>query len=501
MPITKETIAIPAILLVIGLLIFKKRKTKHWPPVIIEKGWLENMKAMSSTRAPEYLLQIVRSYKEKCFVLRFPLLQPYIVCADVTIARAVLESKVSEKPKMFYQEFSATTCGYPTVFTLQTQAPAWAHQRKGMAPAFSGRNVDNAINSDHCNQVIQDLYQTLNAFDKADKTIDLAQLMTATTIDLLGAVACGGMRFNTLIGEMNRLLQAEEKGIEMGLNLSQGADVLRLIEPCLREFAGARLMNPYRKYYSFLFKEARKATTCAKHLMNLAQKILNDYYTKNPQNNQQEDQSILGRIANSKVYKTNAHRAADVVTLLVAGYDTTSYSLSFLLYELASRPELVNKIRTELLASTEDFSPMLSRCIKESMRLWPVAALGSARSLTEPLDLGNGRVLPAGAICSIPFYPLFRSMDIPFVNEFRPERWLDENQLPLLNSGVLPFSIGKRNCVGQSLASAELKLVATSILKHYSLELVTPFHTTYFLTLKPTGGAVRLRRRLSLSHH
>ena len=74
-------------------------------------------------------------------------------------------------------------------------------------------------------------------------------------------------------------------------------------------------------------------------------------------------------------------------------------------------------------------------------------------------------------------------------NKFNPERWAPENpEAEKLKELYFPFSLGKRNCVGQNLASLQTKLVLASVFKSYRFELQSAVEADYFLTLKAVAA-------------
>ena len=78
---------------------------------------------------------------------------------------------------------------------------------------------------------------------------------------------------------------------------------------------------------------------------------------------------------------------------------------------------------------------------------------------------------------------------------FKPERWLkgdpDEETLTKM---FIPFTSGKRNCIGQNLAMLELKLVLANILRSFEFELVSDVKSEYYLTLKPANAFLRVSK-------
>ena len=97
----------------------------------------------------------------------------------------------------------------------------------------------------------------------------------------------------------------------------------------------------------------------------------------------------------------------------------------------------------------------LNRVINESMRLNPVA-VAVAREMSEDLEY-EGMLLPKGSTAVVHFYTMFRS-HISQPDEFLPDRWDEAHpEYSLLKSLFVPFSLGKRNCIGMNLAILEMR--------------------------------------------
>ena len=146
----------------------------------------------------------------------------------------------------------------------------------------------------------------------------------------------------------------------------------------------------------------------------------------------------------------------ELVTLLVAGHETTATSLAWTLERITRHPEV--------LAQLEDDpdGEYLDAVIKESLRLRPVVpAVG--RMLAEPVELG-GYELPAGVSIVPSIYLTHRRPDIyPDPLAFKPERFIEN---PPSNYEYLPFGGGVRRCLGASFAQFEMKVVLGTILRH-----------------------------------
>ena len=154
----------------------------------------------------------------------------------------------------------------------------------------------------------------------------------------------------------------------------------------------------------------------------------------------------------------------ELMTLLLAGHETTATALSWTLERLVRHPDVVAGLREERRAGDED-SPYLEATIKEALRLRPVVtAVG--RHLTAPLRIG-GHLLPAGVSINPSIYLLHRRPDLyPEPEAFRPERFLEN---PPGTYQWIPFGGGVRRCLGASFALYEMKIVLQTVLDRVAL--------------------------------
>ncbi|XP_065511017.1 cytochrome P450 4F3 [Caloenas nicobarica] len=164
--------------------------------------------------------------------------------------------------------------------------------------------------------------------------------------------------------------------------------------------------------------------------------------------------------------------AAEADTFMFEGHDTTASGLAWLLYNLARHPDYQQRCRQEVLEllrgrDTEDIEwedlshlPFTTMCIKESLRLHPPVTAVSRRC-TQDIALRDGRVVPKGVICLMSIYGTHHNPDVwPEPEVFNPLRFSPENSKGRAPLAFVPFSAGPRNCIGQSFAMAEMKVVA-----------------------------------------
>ena len=178
---------------------------------------------------------------------------------------------------------------------------------------------------------------------------------------------------------------------------------------------------------------------------------------------------------------TDEEIEAQAVLFLLAGYDTSSNTLSFTAYFLAMNPDVQQKLRTEIkeaMESKPDISlydlthsiEYLDCVIKESQRMCPPGAQ-SNRECSEDYDL-NGIHIPAGTEIVIPIYALHHDPDAWLNPEtFDPERFRGPSKDAIHAFQFLPFGAGPRNCIGRKFALVEIKIALVKILLKYSFVL------------------------------
>ncbi|XP_070442488.1 cytochrome P450 4F3-like isoform X1 [Equus przewalskii] len=162
---------------------------------------------------------------------------------------------------------------------------------------------------------------------------------------------------------------------------------------------------------------------------------------------------------------------AEADTFMFAGHDTTASGLAWVLYNLARHPEHQERCRQEVRELLRDREPkeiewddlaqlpFLTMCIKESLRLHPPVTVISRRC-TQDIVLPDGRIIPKGVICLISIFGTHHSPSVwPDPEVYDPFRFDPENTKETSPLAFIPFSAGPRNCIGQTFAMTEMKVV------------------------------------------
>ncbi|HKP40692.1 cytochrome P450 [Mycobacterium sp.] len=156
-----------------------------------------------------------------------------------------------------------------------------------------------------------------------------------------------------------------------------------------------------------------------------------------------------------------------LMTLLVAGHDTTATGLSWALERLSRHPAVLAK--AVAAADAEDGDGYLDAVVKETLRIRPVV-FDVGRVLKEPVELAGYR-LPAGVMVVPGIGLVHRNSDVyPHPDRFDPDRMVDATLTP---TTWFPFGGGNRRCLGATFAMVEMRVVLREILRRVSLETTT----------------------------
>jgi cytochrome P450 len=217
----------------------------------------------------------------------------------------------------------------------------------------------------------------------------------------------------------------------------------------------------------------------------------------------QQKDDLLGMLMEATDEETGAGMTDkqlrdEVITIMLAGHETTAVNLAWTFTLLSQHPDVRQKLEAELddvlnarvptMADIPDLS-YTTMVIEESMRLYP-PAYAMARFGHAPDNIG-GYDTPANAVITLSPYITHRHPDFwQEPNKFDPERFRPERKAERPRYAYIPFGGGPRQCIGNNFAMAEAILLLTSIAQKFRLDLL-PGHQVEMeplITLRPTGA-------------
>ncbi len=175
---------------------------------------------------------------------------------------------------------------------------------------------------------------------------------------------------------------------------------------------------------------------------------------------------------------TDSELRDELITLLVAGHETTASSLAWALYWLHRDPQILSTLRNELATVDVDATgdpmtlmrlPYLNAVCQEALRLYPVVPITFPRRVMEQPFEFEGHLLPVDSLVAPCPYLTHQRPDLyPEPKRFRPERFLERE---FSAYEFITFGGGNRQCIGMAFALFEMKIVLATLLQRYEFTL------------------------------
>lgn len=189
----------------------------------------------------------------------------------------------------------------------------------------------------------------------------------------------------------------------------------------------------------------------------------------------------------------------EVMTMFIAGHETTALTLTWAFYLLATHPAMAATLQRELATMLQGRAPTLAdlpalkytdAVIKEAMRLYPPAWMVDGRIALQETVLGGYRI-PKGGVIGISQWVTQRDPRF-YANPtaFYPERWLDGSLAALPKYAYFPFGGGQRQCIGNTFAAMEAVLVLATVAQQFGVVKGWKGEPALeaAITLRPSGG-------------
>lgn len=322
---------------------------------------------------------------------------------------------------------------------LTSEGETWRKQRRLMQPAFHHKRLERL------DVMITDAADTMlerwREFQQRDQPVDIAREMAALTLTVTTRAL-----FGVDLGDGVR---------EFGEKVNQGIGFLE---------------KPSNPSFQRLLSEAKEVV---------------DRIIQQRKSNFQDGGDLLSSMIMARDTETgepmnDEDLRSQVMTLMLAGYDTTASALAWTWYLLSQHPEAVERLRREARAvlggnppryGDLENLPYTRRVLDESLRLFPPAWTLGRRALGED-EIGGYYIAP-GSVVAICIYALHRHpafWERP--EEFDPDRFLPERSAGRHKFAYVPFGAGPRQCIGNNFGLMEASLIIAHIAQHFELRLI-----------------------------
>ncbi|MFE2869252.1 cytochrome P450 [Embleya sp. NPDC059259] len=358
---------------------------------------------------------------------------------------------------------------------LTSDGPVWERQRRLCAPAFRSRQV--AAFDTLMTDAAADLADAWSRAAREGRSVRVDHDFTALTLRivadaLLGAdLAAAGPGFGRAVDDINRFI---------------GHFDGEPTAPVVADAAFRRLRGSYLAAQTFLERVVGMLVAARR-------------YTGPPPDRLADllDAMLAARDEHGDTF-SDRELHDQVLTMVMAGHETTAKALSWTVHLLDRHPEHAAAVRAELARVLGGRPPraedlprleLTRRCLEEAIRLYPPVWLISRRAGAE--DVLDGLTVPEGTLVCISPWTLHRHPRVwEAPEEFRPERFAASARQARPAHAYVPFGGGPRVCIGQSFATTEAVLVLGTILQRLELRGVVghPVVPEALVTLRPRDG-------------
>ena len=434
------------------------------PPRLRSHGLLGSASKMQSD--PLKFLREARRYGD-VVRMRFVFTDAYLIYHPDSVKHVLQENNRNYNKDLFTYKIFYPFLGHGL---LTNDGESWLHQRRLMQPAFHRKRI--ATYGTIMTNATEKLLERWQSSAQQGSSLDIAQEMMNLTLGIVG---------QTLFS----------------IDLS---DETNMIGPAV-----TTLLNLLGHYTYAPFPPLNVPTSRNRGLKaanrTLEQVIYHIIAERRQQNVDTGD--LLSMLLSARDEETgegmNDQQIRDeLMTMLIAGHETTANALAWTWYLLSQHPEVEQRLYSEIDEVLGEDTPTLDHLpdlkytnmiLEETLRLYPTAGIFGRKTIAD--DELRGYRIPAKSMIIISPYATHHHPDYwPDPQRFDPERFTPERSAGRSHYAYFPFSSGPRRCIGSSFAMMEAQLILATIAQSYQLRMVPghPVEPQLLVTLRPKYG-------------
>ena len=385
---------------------------------------------------------------------------PIYILTDAELAHEMLGEKNESFKKSRGLQFLRPMLGDGL---LLAEGDTHKRHRKLLAPAFAPKRLEK-----YGEIMVEETVKQMERWQHGQR-LDVATEMMEMTLAIAGRTMFGA----DVRGDAAQVAE----GLELGMRAQQ-----------------ASLRTPLLLPYEWPLKRHRQMRRSVELLDEVVYRLIREGRARGTDRG--DVLSILLLARDEEGGLTDAQVRHEVMTLLLAGHETTANALTWTWYELARHPDVLAKLALEVDAlgkrpvTVDDLAklPFNLAVIEEAMRLHPPVYM-TARETREDVTIGGHR-LPKGTVVGVNIRGIHRRADYyPAPDAFLPERMLPEAKKARPRQHYLPFGAGPRICIGAHFALLEAQLALATMVQRARLRvLATKVVPEPMVTLRPRGG-------------
>ncbi|XP_058837431.1 probable cytochrome P450 9f2 [Topomyia yanbarensis] len=445
---------------------------------------------------------LYNTYPDAKVVGFYELTRPVFMLRDANVIK-----KIAVKDFDFFTDHSPTISNAPadgeiggeslfgnSLFALRGQK--WRDMRSTLSPAFTGNKMRHMFELvAECGRSMADFF-TREA--KAGKVLEyeMKDIFSRFGNDVIATVAFG-IKVDSMKDRENEFyLKGKQmldfKSLKVHIKSLLCECFPRLMQKLGIDFMDSNLMDYFKRMIVDNMKQREMHGIVRNDMINMlmevrkgALKHLENEHDLKDEGFATVEESSVGKKSHSRIWTEN-ELVAQCFLFFLAGFDTISTCITFLVYEITINPDIQNRLYEEIGETNQSLNnaPLnyevlqkmkyMDMVVSEALRKWPpgiVADRFCTRDYLYDDGAGTRFVIEKDRTIWIPTIAIHHDPKYyPNPEKFDPERFNEANRLKIDAGAYLPFGVGPRNCIGSRLALMEVKLVVYYLLQGFSLE-------------------------------
>ncbi|XP_072453776.1 cytochrome P450 3A12-like [Notamacropus eugenii] len=390
--------------------------------------------------------------------------QPVLAVTDPEILKSVL---VKECYSIFTNRRDFGPTGILESAVSVAEDDQWKRIRTVLSPTFTSGKLKEmfSIINRYGDVLVKNMWK---AAEKS-KPVTMKDIFGAYSMDVIASTSFG-IHIDSLNKQNDPYVREIKKLISFSFldPLIFTIMVFPFLTPLLKKFNISVFSKDATEFLAKAVKKIKeeRMKNSQKHRVDFLQLMMDSQTSNNSEKHSHKDLSDDEILAQSVIF-------------LFAGYETTSSVLSFLFYNLATHPEIQQKLQKEIdvvLPNKEALTydalvqmEYLDMVTNENLRMFPIA--GRIERVAKKTVEINGLTIPKDTVVMAPLMALHNDPDYwPEPKEFRPERFSKENKESINPYVYMPFGAGPRNCIGMRFALMNMKVATCRLLQEFSFK-------------------------------
>lgn len=421
-------------------------------------------------------------YKKDKFLGIYLFTNPALLITDPKVVQDILIrdfNSFHDRP-MHCDEENDPLSGH--LFSLPGQK--WKNLRVKLTPTFTSGKLKGMFPTiKDCGKVLENYLE--KNLKEGNDVIECRDLLARFNINIISSVAFGIE--NDCINEPDHIFLKMGKKVFEPSRANGIKTIIGMLAPGLSPYLKSKSVSNDLEDFMFTIvrqtiEHREKNNITRNDFMQLMIQLKNDGFVKaeKGETEVEEEKSTIKKLSINQV-------VAQAFVFFLAGFETSSSTLSFCLFELARDQKLQKKVTDEIdrvfknaTATGEVTYEMMSElkyaecCVDETLRKYPIVPIHLRKSTQDYKIAGSDLTIPKGTSVFIPVLGFHRDPEI-YENpmEFRPERFLNSPNGGGNAEGVfyMPFGDGPRNCIGMRMGKLTTKYGLALLLSKYNIEL------------------------------